>query len=248
MVSRYIDQWWQTDLASMSLLAKHNNGVKYLLMCIDVLSKYGWIVPLNNKKPESIIKGFEKIFKSSLRKPKYLYSDAGTEYVNSNFINFLKNNNIKHVIARNTETKAAIAERWIRTIKEKIYKFMTANNTKFYINKIDSIVKAYNNTIHSRTKYKPSNVNRSNELLVFKNLYKNIDSTKISKLKTGIPVRLQKLKKTFEKGYENNWTNEIFLIEKILNTKPFQRFTVRDKSGDILEGTFYENELQSVNS
>jgi len=116
MVSRYIDQWWQTDLADMSLLARYNKGYKFLLVCIDVLSKYGWIVPIKNKKPESVIKGFKIILKSK-RKPNFLYSDAGTEYVNSKFTQFLNNNNIKHVIARNTETKAAVAERWIRTIK-----------------------------------------------------------------------------------------------------------------------------------
>jgi len=246
MISRYIDQWWQSDLADMSLLSKFNRGVKYLLVIIDVLSKFGWIVPLLNKKPESIINGLEKIIKSSKRKPIYLYTDAGREYVNSKLQKLLNENNIKHVIARNTETKSAIAERWIRTIKQKIYKFMTAKNTKTYINKLDNIVDSYNRTVHSRTKFKPFDVNKSNEKLVFRNLYKGLDSKSNKILKTNTPVRLQKIKRTFEKGYESNWTKEIFLIDKILNTKPFPRFTVKDTRGEVLDGSFYEKELQSI--
>jgi len=83
---------------------------------------------------------------------------------------------------------------------------------------------------------------------VFKNLYKVEGDNKRDILKTGIPVRLQKLKKTFEKGYKTNWTDEVFLIEKILNTTQFQRYTVKDKEGEVLEGSFYKKELQSVDN
>ncbi len=88
MISSHIDQWWQSDLSDMSSLSKDNKGYKYLLMVIDVLSKYAWAFPLKNKKPASIVESFEKLFRESKRKPIYLYTDAGTEYVNNRFKNF----------------------------------------------------------------------------------------------------------------------------------------------------------------
>ncbi len=243
MVSRKIDENWQTDLVEIEH-PENNDGYRYLLTVIDVLSKYGWIQPLYDKNPQSIKKAFQIILKSK-RKPKILTSDAGTEFVGFTFQNFLKKYKIKHFIARNTEVKAAVVERFNRTIKENIYHYMYHYDTKRFINIIQDIVKNYNSTTHSRTKFKPSDVTKDNEHLVYTNLYKNKDYQIRQLFNQGDTVRIQKVKGVFEKGYKPNWSTELFRIKKVLNTIP-TRFIIEDLSGEELIGSFYQQELLKI--
>jgi hypothetical protein len=225
--------------------SNQNNGYNYLLMVIDVLSKFGWIEKLKNKKPRSIIKAFENIFKTG-RICKILTTDAGTEFNNYLFSNFLTQKNIKHFIARNTEIKAAVVERFNRTIREKIFKYITANNTDRFIDVLPEIIEAYNNTVHTRTKFKPNSVNKNNEFEVFLNLYRERSIGSPSYFQIGDQVRLQKLKSHFEKGSTSNWTTEVFFIDKVLNTFPVKRYLVCDSQGNQLLGSFYKQELLKI--
>ena len=105
-----IDEQWQTDLIDIQKIARYNNGYRYILVCIGILSKFAWVEPLKSKSGKSIIAGFKKIFKTG-QKPLLLQSDQGTEYLNKEFQNFLKSENI-HYFHTYDETKAAIAERF----------------------------------------------------------------------------------------------------------------------------------------
>ena len=244
-ISRHIDDNWQIDLVDIEY-PEENNGYKYLLMVIDVLSKYGWSEPLLNKKPQSIKKVFTQLIRKSKRKPKVLTSDSGTEFNNSLFKRFLINKKIKHFIARNTEVKASVVERWNRTKKEQIYKYMFFNKTNRFVNILNNIIDNYNSTIHSRTKYKPIDVNKNNEHIVFKNLYNIYETLKEPSFIVGDYVRIQRIKKTFEKGYKPNWSQELFTISKVLNTSPTNTYIISDKSGEELLGSFYPQELLKV--
>ena len=89
-----IDQQWQADLVDMTSLADYNSGYIYLLTCIDVLSKYAWAVPLENKTGLALVDAFKQILESG-RKPHFLQTDKGTEFLNRNFQNLLKKENIR---------------------------------------------------------------------------------------------------------------------------------------------------------
>lgn len=244
-VSKRIDQNWQSDLIDFSRFSNANDGIKYLLTTIDILSKYAWVEGLRDKKPYSIITAYKHILKSG-RKPSILTTDAGSEFINFSFKKFLKNKNIEQIITRNTETKAAVIERFNRTIEEKIIKYLYTFKTERYIDVLNKITSSYNNTIHSRTKFKPKDVDKNNEKIVFNNLYRKKINVHDSKLKIGDKVKLSKLKSIFEKGFTSAWTEEIFQIDKILNTSPFERYTVIDSKNLPLIGSFYSQELQKI--
>ena len=135
------------ELADMELLSKFNKGFRLLLCVIDIFSKYAWIVPLKDKKGISIVNAFQKILKESNRKPNKICVDKGSEFYNISFKKWLQDNDIEMYSTHN-EGKSVIAQRFIRTIKEKIYKYMTSISKNVYIDKLHDIVKKYNNTYH----------------------------------------------------------------------------------------------------
>jgi len=182
----------------------------------------------------------------SKRKPKILVSDSGSEFINKQFKNYLNDQNIKLYIMRNTEVKSAVVERFIRTIKDKIFKVIYVKKNKKFIDKIPSILKTYNNTIHSRTLYKPVDVNCNNQKKVFLNLYKNHINIQKPNYKPGDRVRILKIKHIFQKGYISNYSQEIFIIKSILQTIPIPRYILKDYQDNTLIGSFYEKELVKV--
>ena len=114
-----IDVQWQADLADVSQLTSKNHGIKYLLTCIDIFSKYAWVEPLTSKTGKSLVAAFEHIFKSS-RKPLVLQTDQGKEFVNSTFQQFLKTQDIHYFTTYNEEIKASVLERFDQTLKTKM--------------------------------------------------------------------------------------------------------------------------------
>ena len=127
-------------------------------MCvIDIFSKYAWIVPLKDKKSVSIVNAFQKILKESDRKPNKIWVDKGSEFYNNSFKKWLKDNDIEMYSIHN-EGKSVVAERFIRTLKTKIYKYMTSVSKNVYIDKLNDIVNEYNNTYHRIIKMKPVDV------------------------------------------------------------------------------------------
>ena len=135
----------------MQSLIKCNKGIKYLLCVTDLFSRYEWVIPLKDKKGISIVNGFQKII-SKGRKPNKVWADPGSEFYNNSFKDFLKMNNIEMYSTFN-EGKSVDAERFIRTLKNKIFKPMTAISENIYFDALDDIVNKYNNTVH-RTKKK----------------------------------------------------------------------------------------------
>ena len=122
--SSFRDNTWGVDLADMQSLSKYNKGNKYLLYAIDLFSKYVWVIPIKDKKGTSIVNAFKKII-SEKRKPNKKWVDQGSEFYSKPFKDFLKINNIE-MYSTCSEGKSVVAERFIRTIKNKIFKHMTA--------------------------------------------------------------------------------------------------------------------------
>ena len=234
----------------MQLLSKYNKGIRFLLCVIDIFSKYAWVVPLKDKKGISIVKAFQIILKQSNRrvedtsaqhvKPNKMWVDKGSEFYNAYFKKWLRDNDIIMYSTHN-EGKSVVAERFIRTLKSKIYKYMTSISKNVYIDKFDDIVDEYNNTYHTTIKMKPIDVKD--------NTYINADreiNNKDPKFKVGDHVRISKYKKIFAKGYMPNWSEEVSVIKKVKNTVPWT-YVINDLNGEEIIGTFYEKELQKTN-
>ena len=141
----------------MQLISKFNKGFRFLLCVIDIFSKYAWIVPLKDKKGVSIVDAFQKILDKSGRKPNKIWVDKVSEFYNNYLKKWLKENNIEMYSIQN-EARSVVAERFVRTLKTKIYKYMTSVLKNVYINKLDNIVGEYNNTHHTTIKMKPIDV------------------------------------------------------------------------------------------
>ena len=159
--SQFKDNIWGADLADMRLLSKENKGIKYLLCAIDLFSKYAFVIPLKDKKGSSITNAFNKIIKQSNRKPNKIWVDQGGEFHNHVFKRWLSNNDIIMYSTFN-EGKSVVIERFIRTLKNKLYKHMTAINKNVYYNVLDDVVNEYNNIKHNTIKMKPKDVKNDN--------------------------------------------------------------------------------------
>ena len=206
--STFKDNICDVDLADMQLLSKYNKGIRFLLCAIDIFSKYAWVAPLKDKKGISIVKAFQSILKQSNRKPNKIWVDKGSEFYNAYFKKWLRDNDI--VIYSTHNEGKSFAERFIRTLKSKIYKYMTSISKNVYINKLDDIVDEYNNTYHTTIKMKPADVKDNTYI----NANKEINN-KDPKFKVDDHVRILKYKNIFAKGYMPNWSEEVFVIKKL---------------------------------
>ena len=159
VISNGIDEIGAADLVEIQKFSKWNKGIKYLLMVIDVFSKYGWIAPLKDSKTESVSTAFDKIFKKSERVPEMLWTDKGSEFVSKHFKEFLKKNEIKLYHTENEE-KSSIVERWNKTMKNRMWKMFSANNSIVYWDKLDKLVGDYNNAKHSNVKMTPKEASK----------------------------------------------------------------------------------------
>ena len=147
--SGFKDNIWGADLADMQLTSNFNKGFRFLLCVIDIFGKYAWVVPLKGKKGVSIVDACQKILDKSGRKPNKIWVDKGSEFYYNSFKKWLKDNDIEMYSIHN-EGKSVVAERFIRTLKTKIYKYMTSVSKNVYINKLDDIVGEYNNTYYRK--------------------------------------------------------------------------------------------------
>ena len=241
-----IDHQWQADLVDVSRLSKYNKGTKYLLTCIDVLSKYAFVVPLKNKTGQSLVDAFHQIFKSG-RRPLALQTDKGTEFTNRVFQKYLHDNNVDFFTTENEDIKCSIAERFNRTLKTKMWKYFTKHDTLVYHDVLVDLVKSYNHSYHRSIKTQPVLVNETNQEEIWQNLYGSsmMMSPGRQKFQVGDHVRISKAKRTFKKGYLANWTREIFTVVKCHPGNP-PVYVLQDYKGEILQGTFYSQEIQKV--
>ena len=206
--STFKDNIWGVDLADMQLLSKYNKGIRFLLCVIDIFSKYAWVVPLKDKKDTSIVKAFQIILKQSNRKPIKIWVDKGSEFYNVYFKKWLQDNDI-FMYSTHNEGKSVVAERFIKTSKGKIYKYMISISKNVYIDKLDDIVDEYNNTYHTTIKMKPIDVKDNTYIHASKEI-----NNKDPKFKVDDHVRISKYKNIFVKGYMPNWSEEVFVIKK----------------------------------
>ena len=240
-----VDNTWTADLVDMQPYSRWNRGYKYLLTVLDVFSKYAWVVPIKDKKGETITKAFRVIV--GKRKPVYLWTDKGTEFYNSNFKEYLKENGITLYSTQNVE-KSSVIERFNRTLKSKMFKQFTIQNSTVFTDILPQIVEEYNNTYHSTIKMTPKEASlKKNESIAYLNSYHDEPFPKFKKpsFKEGDKVRISKYRGIFDKSYKGNWSEELFVIYKTQPTIPIT-YRIKDLLGEDIKGSFYEQELQKA--
>jgi len=246
MVS-YVDQQWQADLVDMQKYKKDNNDYKYILTVIDLFSRYAWAKPLKSKRGEGVKEAFIVINNKYKVSPTKIQFDDGKEFYNKPFKDLLKSWEIEFFSSKSVK-KAAVVERFNRTLKTRMWKYFTQNETFKWIDILPYLVKTYNQSYHSSIGMKPlearkkENAGKVWEMLYAKDLEKNYGK---AKYKQNDYVRISKFKKTFTKGYEAHFTEEIFRIERLVYTHPIV-YKLVDLNNEDIDGYFYEQELSHV--
>ena len=182
-----------------------------------------------------------------LNKPQKLQFDEGSEFYNSLFLKLLKKHNIKHYSVY-SEQKAAIIERFNRTLKTRMFRYFTSRGSHRWVDILQDLIDGYNNTKHRSTSFAPNEVTAANESIVRNKLFPKIKKLKRhtkAVFKVGDSVRITRKKGTFEKGYEMNWSWEVFNVSEVKKTYPVT-YGVRDYKGEDIRGSFYHSELQRV--
>ena len=217
IVYNNIDEIWSIDLADFSDYKTINiKRFRYIFIVIDDFSKYLWAIPFKNKYSKTITDEFSNILSTSKRKPLKLESDRGSEWYNSVFQNFLTSKNIHHY-SRFTDKGPSIAERVIRTISNLLKKPVFLKGNADWLSQLPSVLKQYNNTIHSSIKITPVQASKeSNEKLVYSKLT-DVREIQKPKYKLGQLVRTADIKRVFSKGDSTNWSYKFYTITEVIH-------------------------------
>lgn len=248
VITSGIDDLWDADLADVSNLAEHNGGIHFLLIVIDVFSRYLWVVPIKQKTGQAIITAFTEVFAGG-RKPTSIRTDRGKEFTNRWVTSFMKRRDVNLFTTKN-EVKANYAERVIRTLKVMMYRYFTHKQTYKYIDVLDSLVNNYNHRPHtSLENLSPSDVHEGNEAGIWKKMY--VDTWKSTKpvpfkFLVGSKVRISHVRYTFQRDYQAKWTEEIFIITSRFRRQGIPLYKLKDYLDETIDGSFYEYELQPV--
>ena len=241
------DKQWQADLVDVRNIKKQNDGFTFLLTVIDVFSKYAWVVPLKDKTGLSVVRAFKQIFAEDHRKPVKLQTDKGTEFSNRTFQTYLREQGVEFFVTQNEDIKAAVVERFNRTLKQRLYRYFTRKNTSRFIEVLPSLVRSYNRSYHRSIKRAPVSVTADKQEEVWQTLYGDhaVGGARHRTLQPGDRVRISKAKKTFRKAYLGNWSEELFTVSRVLKTSPVT-YKLKDDNGEEIVGSFYQQEIQKV--
>ena len=236
-----VDYMFQIDLVDMTKYANENDGYKFLITMINSFTKFAWVIPIKSKHGSNVFDGVKKIL--LVHRPQKIQMDRGTEFYNKKFLNMLRAFGIKWY-STNSEIKAAMVERFNRTLRTRMERVFTLQGNHRYIDVLPKLVKSYNNSVHRSIGMKPANVTAIDSAKILKKLYPKLSTTK-AKFKVGDSVRITRKKHIFQKGFEQTWSYEVFKIVKILKTKPIT-YELEDYIREPILGSFYSSELQSV--
>lgn len=246
VIVKGINDLLQADLVEMIPYAKENKGFRYILVVINVFSKFVWAIPVKRKTGEEVTKAMTSILLESKTTPKHLQTDLGKEFYNQHFQNLMKSYNIKHYSVYSNK-KAAVVERVNRTLKSLMWRQFSLQGTYRWLDLLPKIIKTYNQTKHRTIGMKPIAVKKKHERQLLETVYNKpkVVNVKRQKFFVGDYVRISKHREAFTKGYTPNWSNEIFIVKEVKLTDPLT-FLLRDSQGQDISGGFYSEELQKV--
>jgi hypothetical protein len=201
-----------------------------------------YVEPVKTKSPKDMIPAFNAIFERVKIKPWSILTDKGWEFEAKSMQKYWEEMDILKYTSENPILHATMAERAIRTLKERTTKWMSEHSTKRWIDNIQEIASAINHTIHTTTKMRPVDVNYENGKELYENLYETSRLKNKSVFKIGDTVRIESYKGKFAKG-KSNFTDEIFVIDKILDRRSPVVYRLKDSEGEEIKGLFYNNDL-----
>ena len=229
----------------MRHLAEHNKGFNYILTVIDVFSRFAWALPLHRESARIVINAFKKIFIE--RKPEKIQTDKGLEFNNRFFKNFLATEGVKFFTSHDEGQTCGVIERFNRTLKTRMFRYFTANNTQKYIDVLPKLVDGYNSSFHTSIKARPVEVTRDNAKAIFTNMYRRRPQEfQEPKYDLGQKVRIPVISLKFQKGYRRGWTRGVFTVKGVIRRVPKPMYVLIDNDGKELEKRFYEEELTPI--
>jgi len=244
-VAHEVNSIWAADTAVWHKHSAQNKGFIYIQIAVDLLSRTIYGFPMKNKKPESLVAGYKKIFLKA--KPKLsIITDRGNEYLGV-FKRFLKQHNIQHWQAHNLE-KSSIAEARIKLLKRKLARYMYANNTKKWVPALDGVIRSINMSYTRNLGDAPSNINsKADQKRAFLALYGKRLGHPVgdSKFKEGDSVRISNFVNIFDKRYLKSFSEELYTVSKILPRQGQNVLTLKAHDG-IVKGSFSEQEIRKV--
>jgi hypothetical protein len=242
----------QMDLADMQKISKYNKGFNYILLGVCVLSKMFFAVPVKSKKYNDMVVSMENILKQIPISPSRIFTDKGTEFIlkekNKNkehtAHDFYQNHNIEKFWSSTKTIKAAIAERGIRTLKSRLYRYFSEKHTLNWVEVLDQIIDSINNTPSQSTGMKPVDVTFKNAQQIFNKLFGKeiITHNKKNKYKKGDHVRLANYREVFDKGYLPTFSDEILQIDSVKKGNP-TTYKIKDDNSNLFTGQFYTEDL-----
>ena len=249
VVSYRLNEIWSIDLADMQKLAASNNGIGYLLVAVDILSRYLWVEPLKVKTSQACKEALKKIIVkngkpplpkicSATHQPEKIWVDKGREFA-GDFATFCRSKGID-IYSTKSETKSALAERNIRSIKSLIFKYMHEHDRNTYIDHLDQVVSIINRRVNRMTKLAPISVSKKDVPNLVSLCHTNAPQK--PKFKIGDQVRIRRKIDTFHRGYKIQFTEELFTVTSIPTINP-PTYTVKDSNNEIIQGKFHEPEL-----
>ena len=242
---RGVNEQWQADLVEMQPHSKENRGYRYILCAIDIFSRYAYTRPLRDKTGREVATALSDIFQNCETLPKRIQTDQGREFYNSYVQQVLDDLNIE-LFSVYSDKKAAIVERFQRTLQEKLYRAFTYQGNHQWLELLPKLTDAYNHSYHRSIKTNPINVTKKNETKIWLQQYASVSKSPRPKFKVGDRVRIPKHKTIFTKGYEEKWTDEIFTIHAINTKYKPELYTLVDETNELIKGSFYSQELQKV--
>ena len=247
VVARFPFEIFMGDLLEYPNYKSVNHGYKFILILIDCFTKMLYVAPMKRKDADHSAQAFNAIFDQFDRFPINLVTDGGKEFFNKEVQKVFDNYGINHYkCPTKTKTKASVAERVIRTMKSKFERYFYKTKTHNWTDVLDQFVQNYNSVPHSSHGLPPQDVNDENRETVYKRLYPNKNITVVCKLKLGDKVRIIREKDEFEKGYTENWSEEIYQIYKVFQSNEVCWYKVQNLNGEKLKGIWYYYQLNLV--
>ena len=243
----YIDEVWQMDLIEMPNISESNDGARYILVAIDVFSKYAFAKPMPNKSGPVVMQTFQDILRESGRKPTKIHTDMGKEFIYGPFQDYLKSIGVVFFTTF-SETKAAVVERFNKTLKSRLHKFFTHTNANNYSKSLADFIASYNNTPHSSLGgVRPVDVTPTTQLKIWQRHHKTppLPRDYRFKFKVGDPVRISRDKGPFGKGYRDTFSEEYFHVKQRLMRQP-PAYRLEDLAGGEILGVFYEPQMMKI--
>ena len=247
VVARFPYDLFMADLIEYKNYEYINNRYRYVLLVIDCFSRFVWTAPMKKKNQDCTAEAFESIFADFDRFPINLVTDDGKEFFNTKVNMIFRTYGINHYSTpTKTKMKASMAERAIRTIKSRLQKIFVSKKRNRWIDVLQDITKNYNSTPHRSIGMAPSQVNDANRKRIYKRLYPNETITVVCKLKIGDKVRTLVDKDQFEKGYTQNWTTQIFVVDSIRQSNAVCYYKLKSLDNKDIPGIFYYYQLNLV--